>query len=720
MRKDQPGPPSLAPLRPGEERLIDTLQLHLIPSSAGRAERYGRGLTPHTVHVWWARRPHTAMRALVFASLAPRDTEPAIIDSLCSGPVPDPEALDRARSILARCSPRPPRVLDMFGGGGTIGLEAARLGAETAVVEVNELAVFINRCHLVMPRHADPDRLEPVLREAGRRILEELGHATADLFPLRRQQLGRDPRARPTIYLWTYSTACTRCGYRFFLTRRPWVSRRDGRRLVFADGGDGQRVSLERAGDDHSHTSAWVGRTARVRCPACGAEQPADVRTCRDELVAVVASRRGAGKELMLAPDHAVPRPERLADVEREVLSEMDVELPATRLPPWSGVVNPAIYGIATHADVLNPRQRLVALHLIRSLRRERVRLERDESPGTARYVIALLSGLVDQVIDWNCRLSMWIPQNEQVGRAFCGPGVAMLWDYAEIDPALRGPASLEDKLERIIRAAVRPGELHGRVEVVHGRAESLPFEESSFDAVVSDPPYYDNMSYSVLADFISCWKRLVGPSEGGIEAASPASDSPELVASVWRHGDPLAAHEAYCAGLSRALCEAAKVLRPDGVLALVYGHATIEGWEPLVRALRSSRLVVTSVQPLAIERRQRPRAMTAEASNTCFVFVARKRPGDRPPIDLDRVVARLEEIRVGPWLGSLASAGWRDRDLALACFAQGVGLLAGSDAAIPASLEILEHVAGRCCPGFALTRRHIARPIPWSSRRRG
>lgn len=712
MARSPSGLPVLAPVLPGEERLIDSVALHRQASSAGRAERYGRGQTPHTVHVWWARRPHSAMRALVFAALAPQEAELELDDLLRGGAAPDQGTLARARRLVVRPAGRPPRLLDMFGGGATIGLEAARLGADTDVVEANELAVFINRCHLVLPRRADPAQLETMLRESGHRVLQDLAAATDSLFPLRHQRLGQDSRARPTTYLWTYSTRCERCGYRFFLTRRPWLSRTRGKRLAlaFSDGGDGQQVAIGQVGADHAHPSCWVGRTTRVRCPACGAERAADVRTCRDEPVAVVVSRRGAGKEVVLAPADAVPPHEILTETERVLLADLGVALPTTRLPRWSGVVNPALYGIETHADFLNPRQRLVVLHLIRVLRRERGRLDRRGDLETARYVVALLSGLVDQVLDWSCRLSMWIPQNEQVGRAFCGPGVAMLWDYAEVDPALRGPACLQDKLERVVRGAVRPDELRGQVEVVHGRAQSLPFESGRFDAVVTDPPYYDNLFYNVLADFLYCWKRLIlRDIFEDIFVYEATSSAAELVASPQRSGDPETAHRAYCAGLEQVLREAGRVLRPGGLLALVYGHGALDGWEALTRSFHASQLVVTGVQPLTVERRQRPRAMASEAVNTCFVFVARKRMGARPALGLDEVVARLEKILDGPWPAELTSAGWRDQDTALACFAQGVGLLTSAESGAESGLARLEDAVRARFAGFRLTRRRAS-----------
>lgn len=111
-------------------------------------------------------------------------------------------------------------------------------------------------------------------------------------------------------------------------------------------------------------------------------------------------------------------------------------------------------------------------------LRDEYTELSVNNTPQTAKFVIGVLSSLIDQIVDWNCRLSMWIPQNEQVGRAFCGPGIAMLWDYAETDQLLKGPANLWDKLERIIKGIQSFEGSTGEIHIQKAHAQNLPFKD--------------------------------------------------------------------------------------------------------------------------------------------------------------------------------------------------------------------------------------------------
>ena len=135
--------------------------------------------------------------------------------------------------------------------------------------------------------------------------------------------------------------------------------------------------------------------------------------------------------------------------------------------------------------------------------------------------------------IDWNSRLSMWISQNEQVGRGFCGPGVAMLWDYAETDPTGDGPANLWKKLDRILKGSAAIATMDAPCSVQHAFAQALPFPDGHFDAIVTDPPYYDNVFYSALADFFYAWKKpLLAAIEPTLFGNEATDSTHELVAS--------------------------------------------------------------------------------------------------------------------------------------------------------------------------------------------
>jgi putative DNA methylase len=140
-------------------------------SKSGSHERYLQGCTPHSLHVWWARRPFSAMRAIVFSSLAPAPSQQAgladlltLTDEISASADPPPLFMNAARDIVLQShGGRPPLVLDMFGGGGTIALEAARLGCRAFSLDINPLAYFIQRT-LLQYSQAHPSLVE-LIRE---------------------------------------------------------------------------------------------------------------------------------------------------------------------------------------------------------------------------------------------------------------------------------------------------------------------------------------------------------------------------------------------------------------------------------------------------------------------------------------------------------------------------------------------------------------------------
>ncbi len=576
-------------------RLIDR-GLDAAVSAAGRRERYGRGRTPHTALTWWARRPHAAMRAAVFAALVDDAPEHRVLA--------DALAADTATEEQLRDAIGPgKRLLDPFAGGGTIPLEAKRLGVDAVAVDNNELAVMINRCWLEWvpaTTHEERGARTKVLGERALAIVERL---TADLFPLR----GRTVDGRvPTHYLFTYRTRCA-CGYRFHLSRRRWLSTRERIALIPKMHGDEERLRL---GD--------VEVPPHAACPRCGGVASSRVSEAEDALVAVVYGARGRGKRYDTRPDGACADDDVLATRSFALREALGVDAPTAELYAWSGIVNPPLHGLRTHDAVFTPRQRAVLYATIGAIREATAHLDADER----RFYRAVLSGLVDQCVDWNSRLSMWIPQNEQVGRALSGPGVPMLWDFVETDPVSRGPANLHDKLTRITNGvAALPVAPRGRA--VHASAQRLPFEDASFDAVVTDPPYYDNVYYAALADFVYVWKRLLLAEDApDLFSAERTRTAGELVASRQRFG--VDAHAVYVRELAQAIAEMMRVLKRDGTVALVFGHASFAGWCAWAEALRAAPVEITHVTPLAIEREARPRAMRSRAVDTCFLFVGR------------------------------------------------------------------------------------------------
>ncbi|MDH7495203.1 MAG: hypothetical protein QHH76_04455 [Bacillota bacterium] len=357
--------------------------------------------------------------------------------------------------------------------------------------------------------------------------------------------------------------------------------------------------------------------------------------------------------------------------IDRE-LSAIGSALPSTGLPRWSGITNPTVYGVVSHRDMFSPRQLLVLLTLIRNLRILYREIVAEDGLETARAVVAFLSGLIDQLVDWNSSFSIWLPTNEQMGRSLAGPGMPMQWTFAEIDPCSRGPANLWDKLERIVHACELVPHFVHKPTVLSGTATRLCLPDSSVDAIVTDPPYADNVYYSVLSDCIYTWKRLclhdVFPGEFALLQA-PTDE--EIVASSRRQGSSDRAMEFYSRELKAALAEGYRVLKPGGVLSLIFSHSTLDGWAAAFSAVVGAGFTVSACWPFCIERRARPRGLADGAVHASAVIVATKAgaSGRRRWLDQKEQESRLSVVQ-----RVLLEDGWSPMEVGLALFVQRAG----------------------------------------------
>jgi putative DNA methylase len=290
------------------------------------------------------------------------------------------------------------------------------------------------------------------------------------------------------------------------------------------------------------------------------------------------------------------------------------------------------------------------------------------------------------------------------------------------------GPSNLHGKLERLVTGARWIGRLPRPATVLRAAAQSLPLPDASFDAVVTDPPYYDNLYYSVLADFFYPWKRMLLADIAPELFAEPTTETGrELVASAQRNGGAGAAHARYTAELAAALTEAARVMKPDAILALVYGHSALDGWAALIEAFARAPLAITGVHPLALEREQRPRAMTAQAQHTSLVLVARRQDTSAAPAvagvtgvtevtdvaDLGAICRHVTALCSGPFAAGLAAQGWADAAIGLVAFGRGAALWTSARAgqpadarAVRADLAAIERAVRERIPAFRLARR--------------
>lgn len=201
------------------------------------------------------------------------------------------------------------------------------------------------------------------------------------------------------------------------------------------------------------------------------------------------------------------------------------------------------------------------------------------------------------------------------------------------------------------------------RVFVSHGTAAQLPYPDDYFDAVLTDPPYYDNVPYSDLSDFFYCWlKRTLGDLYPDLFATPLTPKSQEIVADTVRQGSKEEARAFFEHMLTQAFCEIYRVLRPDGIAVIVFAHKTTEAWETVIGALLEAGLYLTASWPIHTEMQARLNAQETASLASSIYMVCRKRPADAPVGEYPAVRREIEE-RIRQKLSQFWEEGIRGAD---------------------------------------------------------
>jgi adenine-specific DNA methylase len=323
------------------------------------------------------------------------------------------------------------------------------------------------------------------------------------------------------------------------------------------------------------------------------------------------------------------------------------------------------IYGYTSWKSVFNPRQLCVLALLCEAVRNSYDEMIKGGMPeNRALAVTTYLGLLVDRVADYNSSFCSWHVKGEFVRNTFARQAIAMVWDYVEIDPFQDVSGSWQGAT-RWIELALRNCSLVGDepARVVRGDAQNLSFEDASFDAVVVDPPYYDAIQYSYLSDFFYVWlKRSIGHLQPGVFGTPVTPKEKEIIQNKPRPSHPrFVSHDEFERRLQRALSEIARVVKPDGMVAIVFAHTDVKAWEHLLQALRAASLVVTTSWPMRSEMLNRNTAAISAVLGSSVVLICRPNVSEGEGF-YDDVVRELEQ-RIAERLDAFEEMGLAGAD---------------------------------------------------------
>lgn len=494
----------------------------------------------------------------------------------------------------------------------------------------------------------------------------------------------RTPRwvARPTVaYLWAKTVPCKSCRATIPLLKTRWLCKRDEKRVVLEmtpnavkDGVDyavranvpePNGNSAQRKAADKALGGGTMSRTG-VKCPCCPG-----VMTMDDLRYEGRAGRIGAvmtavvvdgpnGKGYRRPTDHELAVAQvGMAEVEA-FFADVPFGLPTEPTPKGGGGAARAFsvggYGLLRWCDLFTPRQLLALGTFVKAVRRLPPLLQAEGYSSDWCQAIWAYSALAnDRMADFGSSITSWTLLRETIRGTFGRFALPIVWDFTEVNPFSGVTGDYGGAVEWVGKVAAHLDVATRGAEAPTVTCESALKITGTYDAIVTDPPYYDAIPYSDLADFFRVWLRraLWGFSNEfnaqfhdplGPKWDSEAGDGELIDDSSRFGGDAAASKKNFEDGMATVFRRCHAALKPDGVLVIVFANKNPDAWETLVGALIRAGFVVDGSLPIQTERGARNRAIASAALSSSVWLVCRKRPSTARPGFAAPVLAEMRE----------------------------------------------------------------------------
>ena len=728
------------------KRLIEVdLPIKRISAHARREKSIRHGHIS-TLHIWWARRPLAACRAVICASLWPDPADPlcpqdfrdkaakiifdfarvavnkkelgescdhetwvkwqalaktagldsrneahlnilrfALLDFIADFADWDNstvrEYLDTSRALTQAAHEAlggepgtRPLVVDPFAGGGSMPLEALRIGADAFASDLNPIAVLLNKAVLeYVPKYGQ--RLADEVRKWGNWVRSEAEKELAEFYP-------KDPDgATPIAYLWARTIQCEGpgCGAEIPLIRNLQLTRK-GRTWCLQIRSKNGMIETELC--ESTTTEPGTVRKGSATCPLCHYTTPAKAVKVQ------LASKRGGSEAPYLMAVYVEGdggrrfRPTSPAD--HEAFAAASKNLDRSRLPlddinpirPYKnsrGLSAVTRIGIEQFGDLYTPRQGLALCTL------QDITFRIGDSDGDRafnRAVATLVHFVVSRYIFQNCSLSRWNATGAKIEGAFGKQALQVVWDFAEANPFSNGSANWNNALDWVVEVLEANVVLGGSGTVERAAAQDQILPDGTAHILATDPPYFAAIPYTDLSNVFYVWEReLLRRLYPELYAAGLIDQSREIIVTNANCGPAGEAkspqffeHE-----MSGALNSARRSLTPNGIAVIVFADSSTSSWEAILGAIVAAGWTVTSSWPIDTEMQNRTQAQESASLQSSVHIVCRPRnPSDglSRADDIGDWRDILQELprRIHEWMPRLADEGVVGADAIFAC----------------------------------------------------
>jgi len=615
---------------------------------------WGSGKSEKALFTWFAARPLAQAKAAVLTSLLPwpeDEAEQRRLQTLVREAMTGRDA-KHAELVaeLSKAHPDGASMLDLFSGRAMIPLEAARLGVDAHGVDYSPVATLAGQLLADFPlRDWSEEPQLPFVAERTigvsgsrllddvRAVLDEVGrrYATAmsDAYP---KVGGRQPWG----YLWAVTLPCEECGNRFPLTGSLVL-----RHLLPVKGDPGQsyRIEVDRkagtftavvhdgppTGQPTLAATLKAGKAVRGKSALCPFCSHVHAKATHTRLMA-----EGLGQDALLVAadlDPVVGKAFRQpTEAERDAALAATASLseepefarglpavPDEPIPAGNNhTVRPSLYGATTYGQLCNDRQTLGFVRLARVINDLGAELVSEHGLG-GRYAAALTgyacSVLVRKLRRSTRGVTVLARQPGASNRVYTTDlfvneaSLAFSHDYFETGLS-DGPGSwqslADDTIAVLRHQAGRPG--GEPADLTRGSATALAIRSGSLSAVVTDPPYDNMIDYSDASDLFYVWlkRALVTTAPWFAFTAHPDGVQEKALEAIVKGGGNVdhRTRRHYDNMIAKAFADARRVVRPDGVVTIVFGHGDPEVWHRLLGAITQAGLVLTGSWPAKTE----------------------------------------------------------------------------------------------------------------------
>ena len=686
-------------------------------SAREKSIRHGH---PCTLHMWWARRPLAACRAVIFASMvddpsscpddftedeqhAERERLHEIIRKLVEWESTDESKpavkalLTEARYEIARSVARSQGetaptdraevlnylgektlpIYDPFAGGGSIPLEAQRLGLKTVASDLNPVAVLINKAMIEIPPkfknqppvNPEADRLGIMvgrgkkkqrlpwcgasglandIRYYGAWMREEAFKRIGHLYP--KVELPDGSNATVIAWLWARTVPCPdpACGVQMPLLKTFQLSKKQDNQHWTKPVVDYEAKRLSFVVQDHSDgvpENGTVDRNGAV-CTACNnpvslsyVRKQARAGNMEEQMTAIVAE--GDRGRLFVSPTN------------KHIQAAQDATpawCPNGRLTEQQLGISVQAYGF-THWYQLFTERQLLALTTFSDLHTA-VRSQITQDGGNDDYANAVCTYLalaIGRTTDSGCSFTRWQNSGNFVAGVFSLPAIPIVWDFAEVNIFSASTQNWMGQIEWVAKVVERLS-VDTNSGAVYQADASTTIHAQDGPVIVTDPPYYDNIGYADLSDFFYVWLRpLLRDIYPDLFAGILTPKTEEMIAGPRFEDAPRRFEELQ----SRTLKLIRERCSPEFPSSIFYAYKQQEedregrastGWEAMLSAIVSAGFEIVGTWPMRTERPVRSRALRSNALASSVVLVCRPRPNDAPTATRSEFFNALEK----------------------------------------------------------------------------